>query len=158
MKKENINIEIPKGYVPELKDGKITLVYKGSPLDDMPKSWKELEKNGGEYINEDAEINGTRDGCDTDVDNKNIIPKGLGKPILALIQLLQLRNKTWEVTDTKPPDSNGSYIIYFNKSDGRVEGGRSNIAHSVMSFDSEKVRDRFMEYHRDLLWEARELL
>jgi hypothetical protein len=157
MKKENINIEIPKGYVPELKDGKVTLVYKGDSLDKMPKSWEELRTVTGEYICGDDNISEAR-SYDCKKMYKDVIPKGLGKPMLALIQLLQLRNRTWEVTDTKPPDSNGSYNIYFNKSDGRVEGGRSNIAHSVMSFDSEKVRDRFMEYHRDLLWEARELL
>jgi hypothetical protein len=155
--KENINIEIPKGYVPELKDGKVTLVYKGDPLDKMPKSWEELRTVTGEYICGDDNISEAR-SYDCKKMYKDVIPKGLGKPMLALIQLLQLRNRTWEVTDTKPPDSNGSYNIYFNKSDGRVEGGRSNIAHSVMSFDSEKIRDRFMEYHRDLLWESRELL
>jgi hypothetical protein len=156
MKKENINIEIPKGYVPELKDGKITLVYKGSPLDDMPKSWKELEKIGGEYINEDAEINGTRDGCDTDVDNKNIIPKGLGKPILALIQLLQLRNRTWEVTNSKPT-CDCPWVISYNGLSDTIERFTTSTNHS-MKFSSEMVALKFSEYHRDLLWEARELL
>jgi len=157
MKKENINIEIPKGYVPEIKDGKVTLVYKGNPLDEMPKSWEELEKVSGEYINEDAEIEGTGDDCLTDEDdNKNIIPKGLGRPMLALIQLLQLRNRTWEVTNSKPT-CDCPWVITYNGLSDILERFTSSTNHS-MKFSSEVVALRFLEYHKDLLWEARELL
>lgn len=161
MKKENINIEIPEGYIPEIKDGKVTLVYKGDPLDEMPKSWEELEKVSGEYINEDAEIEGTGDNCLTDEDdNKNIIPKGLGKPMLALIQLLQLRNRTWEVTDSKPKHTRDhlAFSILYNREEDKLVSTGSIIYNAVMTFKIEPVAKRFLELHKDLLWEARELL
>lgn len=158
MKKENIEIEIPKGYVSELKDGKVTLIYKGDPLDEIPKSWKELGRIGGEYINGDAEINGMEDGCDTVGHNKNIIPKGLGKPILSLIQLLQLRNATWKVTDSKPAPVGVIFPIIYDLSSGFVRLGDQNCVNHPIKFSSADIASRFLSYHSDLLWEARELL
>lgn len=147
-----------KGYVPEIKDGKVTLVYKGDPLDEMPKSWEELEKVSGEYINGDAEIEGTGDNCLTDEDdNKNIIPKGLGKPMLALIQLLQLRNKTWKVTNSKPNKNEAFMAITYNTLSNNL-GIFDVSTNHPMKFSSEVVALKFLEYHKDLLWEARELL
>lgn len=89
MKKENIPIEIPKGYVPEIKDGKVTLVYKGDPLDEMPKSWEELKTVTGEYICGDGSLSDFGSYACKEM-HKYIIPKGLGLPMLALTQLLQL--------------------------------------------------------------------
>jgi len=150
MKKENIEIEIPKGYVSELKDGKVTLIYKGDPLDEIPKSWKELGRIGGEYINGDAEINGMEDGCDTVGHNKNIIPKGLGNPMLALIQLLQLRNRTWEVTDSKPKGD--MFPVVYDPIEGclSVKDSTHSFNHPI-KFSKKEVSVRFLEYHKELL-------
>ncbi len=158
MKKENINIEIPKGYVPELKDGKITLIYKGDPLDEMPKSWKECGGLYGEYITVNSGILSADDLCAKYDENKNIIPKGLGKPMLALIQLLQLRNKTWEVTDSKPAHKDEFTAVIFNCYNNTIDSCWSRFTSHPIKFSKEAVAKRFMEYHKELLWEARELL
>lgn len=156
MKKENINIEIPEGYVPEIKDGKVTLVYKGYPLDEMPKNWEELGRIGGEYIKSDSIIHILQHNELALPYNKNIIPRGLGEPILALIQLLQLRNRTWEVTNSKPT-RDCPWVIAYNSLSDTLERFTSSTNHS-MKFSSEVVTLKFLELHKDLLWEARELL
>jgi len=156
-KQENINIEIPKGYVPEVKDGKVTLVYKGDPLDEMPESWKKLEFLSGEYITNDAEILDVDNTTNSVSLNKNIIPKGLGKPILALIQLLQLRNRTWEVTDSKPKGD--MFPVIYDLIEGclSVKDSTNSFNHPI-KFSKKEVSVQFLEYHKELLWEARELL
>lgn len=156
MKRENINIEIPKGYVPEVKDGKVTLIYKGDPLDEMPKSWKELKTVTGEYFCGDCSISEVG-SYDCKEAHKDVIPKGLGKPMLALIQLLQLRNKTWEVTNSKPNKDEVFRTIAYDTLRNNLEIFDVSTNHP-MKFSSKMVASRFLEYHKDLLWEARELL
>jgi len=157
MKKENIPIEIPKGYVPEIKDGKVTLVYKGNPLDEMPKNWEELGRIGGEYIKHDSIIHILQHNELALPNNKNIIPRGLGEPILALIQLLQLRNRTWEVTNSKPNKDEVFRAITYDTFHNGLDIFSTSTNHP-MKFSSKMVASIFLEYHKDLLWEARELL
>jgi len=158
---KDINIEIPEGFVPELNNGKLTLVYKGNKFYEMPKSWEDLNQHlSGEYITSDSGIEevGELIPLITTKRNKNIIPKGLGKPILSLIQLLQLRNATWKVTDSKPAPVGVIFPIIYDLSSGFVRLGDQNCVNHPIKFSSADIASRFLSYHSDLLWEARELL
>jgi len=63
---------------------------------DFPKSWEDLKRVKGEFIDSDSNIHGVRFHS-TDDDNKDIIPEGLGQSVLDLIQLLQVRDRYREI-------------------------------------------------------------
>ena len=83
------------------ENGNIVLKEKKKVL---PKTWNGCIKalDGVEYIADDAEVyqyNNEKININTD---KNLLPRGLGKPMLALCQLLVCRNAWWEQLGWKP--------------------------------------------------------
>jgi len=158
--KENIIIDIPKGFTPELKDGKITLVYTDTPLNNIPKSWEGLGMITGEFITAQSGITNINNPVFAITPNQNVISSGLGKPMLAFIKLLQLRNRTWEITDSKPKWKGETvYVLKYNALYDTVTTEQNIRAiHSPISFSNPEVTNKFLEYHKDLLYEAREFL
>ena len=163
MFEENINdmetkeIIIPQGWeIDEVRSNKIILSKK-----ELPKTWFEcLYKYKGdlEYIHNSTSniashvANGFFQECD-----KNLLPKGLGKPVLALMQLLVCREvyrQGW-----KPNWKDDNEIKYcIERVENCITKETYTLMATVLSFQSAEIRDEFLENFRDLIEEAKELI
>lgn len=130
--------------------------------DSMPKTCVEclriyMKSNEGEYINNESIVAPVSSSkilhslCD-----RNILPNGMAKPMLALCQLLICREvyrdgwkPDWTNEETK-------YVIeyYGNKIIKEEYIGTSYI----LSFQSEEIRNEFYKNFKDLIEEAKELI
>lgn len=123
---------------------------------DFPKSWEDLKEVKGYYINRSSEIDFVSNGIITKW-NRNLFPKeSTARAVLALAQLLQLREvfvKDW-VNDWN--DDNIKYVI---KTSGNTVNRYSIYKdNSMLSFPTKELRDKFFDMYKDLLEEAKELL
>lgn len=161
MFEENINdmetkeIIIPQGWeIDEVKGNKIILSKK-----ELPKTWEECyEQLGkGEYIDEGSEIRNYITQYDISKANKNILPINLGKPMLALMQLLVCREvyrKGW-----KPNWKDDKEIKYcIERVENYIIKETYELTSKVLSFQSAEIRDQFLENFRYLIEEAKELI
>lgn len=125
----------------------------------VPESWESLGEVCWYYTNIYSSIVEATEQETTNT-NKNIRPtKELAKASLAMSQLAQLRNKTWENDwGWKPDWGDGSIkytIIFWNykiKKDW-IQGYRRFLV-----FRTEEIRDEFLEKHRELIEQAKPLL
>ena len=156
---ETKEIILPDGWeVKEVKGNKIIVGEKGKK--ELPKTWEEccniLEY--GEYINSSFSV--IEDYCTISPDkgDRCVLPTGLGKPMLALCQLLICRNAWWKQLGWRPNwnDTNSKYCISCNN--GVVTGQVYNSANAVLAFPTKEVCVQFLESFRDLIEEAKELL
>lgn len=152
MEKE-LKIEIPKGY--EIDKEKSTfekIVFKESK--GLPKTWEELKTVDGWYIANNS--GGIHKYAGTHI-NKNLIPTlELAKAMLALCQLLQLRDRyndgwepDWKNNEQKHCIVNASNNISIDYFYGR---------NAILSFKTEELRDEFYNNFRDLIETAKLLL
>lgn len=161
MFEENINdmktkeIIIPQGWeIDEVRGNKIILSKK-----ELPKTWEECyEQLGkGEYIDEGSEIRNYITQYDISKANKNILPINLGKPMLALCQLLVCREvyrQGW-----KPNWKDDKEIKYcIERVENWITKETYTLMAKVLSFQSEEVRDKFLENFKGLIEEAKELI
>lgn len=154
----SITIQIPEGF--EIDKEKSTfekIIFKKKVLD-WPKNWEDLKELSGNYINKDSIIQ-TACECSTNAVNKNVVPtESLAKAILALCQLLQLRNYVWKNICNnytfKPGNNafvvatnNNNFIVYFIG-----EGNR------ILVFPTRLIAEKFLNQYKDLIEEAKELL
>ncbi len=158
-----INIEqkeiiIPQGWeIDKVDDNKIILKKSKKEL---PKTWEECYKllGRGEFINDFCYICGYT--CnEAGVNEKNILPTGLGKPMLALCQLLVCREiyrQGWKPDWTNRKENKYCIINEINKINKIAK--ITYFTSKVLSFQSEEVRDEFLENFKDLIEEAKELI
>lgn len=163
MFEENINdmetkeIIIPQGWeIDEVRGNKIILMESKKEL---PKTWKECiaKIEDLEYIDTNGNIEEAHFNVGAASNHINDIPKGLGKPMLALMQLLVCREvyrqgwkpnwfdsktKKWVIEDI---NDNITSMVYMQTS-------------KVLSFQSEEIRDKFLENFKELIEEAKELI
>lgn len=162
MFEENINdmetkeIIIPQGWeIDEVRGNKIILMESKKEL---PKTWEECYKllGIGEFINDFCYICGYT--CnEAGANEKNILPTGLGKPMLALCKLLVCREiyrqgwkPNWYDSKTK------KWVIeYVNNNIASMTYMQTS---RVLSFQSEEIRDQFLENFKYLIEEAKELI
>lgn len=64
---------------------------------EFPKSWEELGEISGDFIDKSCNVNLYTVKNTAHTYSQNIIPKGLGQPILDLIKLLQVRDRYREI-------------------------------------------------------------
>lgn len=125
---------------------------------ELPKTWKECYKQlgRGEYISSVCSIGDITltSPCE---ERRNILPISLGKPMLALMQLLICREVYRQGWKPNWEDNiSNKYCI-----EGFKNGTRSILygyIHRILSFQSEEVRDLFLENFHDLIEEAKELI
>ncbi len=158
-------ITVPDGWEFDRigESGNIVLKEKKKEL---PKTWLKCLYSIGdvEYIEEDSEINKwnindqSDDGRLFGDSDRNLLPLGLGKPMLALCQLLVCRNAWWKQLGWKPDweDNFGKFIIY--KSCRKVKKGRTCNESHILAFPTEVIRDQFLDTFRNLIEEAKELI
>ena len=158
-------ITIPEGWEFDRIDESGNIVLKEKKKE-LPKTWEECLKvvDKTEYITNDCEIyDGSIEkliktfGGIADAD-RNLLPLGLGKPMLALCQLLVCRNAWWKQLGWKPnwTDNNDKYCISIYN--GNIAPQILSSTSSILSFPTKEVRNQFLDTFRDLIEEAKELL
>lgn len=140
----------------EIVDGVAVVTFREKERK-LPKSWEEFceifpIKRGKEYyFNTNSEIlNDVGDKCVRDENkDKNMLPdRATAEAVLALCQLIQLRNcynGDWKPDWTK----NYKYVIEFGK-DGSIRGYCQNTP-TILYFKTEELRDEFLKYFRTLI-------
>lgn len=150
-------IILPQGWeIDKVEDNKIILKESKKEL---PKTWEECIAKIKDL--ECIDSNGDIDEVDLNFgivyDHVNDIPKGLGKPILALMQLLVCREvyrQGWKPNWTKGTED--KYCIINNFSE--IQPTNYCFVDRVLSFQSAEIRDQFLENFKDLIKEAKELI
>lgn len=150
-------IILPQGWeIDKVEDNKIILK---KSKEELPKTWEECcELLGeGEYINDESIICNYTPHCGTSKANENILPTGLGEPMLALMQLLVCREvyrQGWKPDWTNANENKYCIINDSNK----IQTPMYVFVSRVLSFQSTEIRDQFLENFRDLIEEAKELI
>lgn len=124
----------------------------------VPKTWEECYKilGKGEYIDTYCCISKNIRLTFPEKTNKNMLPIGLGKPMIALMQLLVCREvyrQGWKPDWSK---SDNKYVIMNYR--GIISTENYSFMNYVLSFQSMEIRDKFLENFRDLIEEAKELI
>ena len=121
----------------------------------LPKKWEDIAHLNGYFVSSDSLIKPVNTGI-IECHNKNSLPtKELAEAMLALCQLLYLRNIYNDGWEPDRNDENYKYVISV---------GRNNLIKYIfssrrpLSFKSEKLRDEFYENFKDLLEIAKPLL
>ena len=154
---ETKEIILPQGWeIDKVEDNKIIL--KENKKEELPKTWvgciakiRDLE-----YIDRNCIYKETF-SAERASNHINDIPIGLGKPILALCQLLVCREvyrQGW-----KPNWKDDKEIKYCIEQVGNyITKETYELTTTVLSFQSAEIRDEFLENFRDLIEEAKELI
>ena len=154
---ETKEIIIPQGWeIDEVRGNKIILKESKKEL---PKTWEECiaKIKDLEYIGSNGDMYEVHFNIGTVSDHMNDIPIGLGKPILALCQLLVCREvyrQGWKPDWKNENENKYSIINDFNK----IETSINASVNKVLAFQSAEIRDEFLENFRDLIEEAKELI
>lgn len=155
--KKSIQIEVPNGYEIDKENSTFeNIVFK--PIEkSLPKTWKELEIIKGYYIHTDCDVSGI-DNVSATAKNRNIFAtKEQAEAALALAQLSQLREvyrDGWKPNWENGGDDKHVIEIY----DGLLGRDYYEKQAHFLSFQSEKVRDMFLENFRDLIEQAKPLM
>ena len=152
-------ILVPDGWEFDRIDERGNIVLKEKKKE-LPKTWLKCLYSIGdaEYIEEDSEINKynisklSDDGRLFDNYDHNLLPCGLGKPMLALCQLLVCRNAWWKQLGWKPDWNDRNSLKYCIHSDG------FSMTPRILAFPTEDTAIDFRNTFKDLIEEAKELL
>jgi len=159
-KDTNLTIDPPAGFGVQVKNGHVSFYKKEEtplqPIDKIPTSWEGLNNITGVFITSDSRLYDVREAA-TVSHNKNIIPIDLGNAMLAYIQLLQLRDRTWVNTNSKPTGTDYFSIVY-DKSSNNFYVVTSIYLYRPLSFSSMEIANKFMQLHLSLLLEAQPVL
>ena len=163
--KEFEKLAIPDGYeFDRVENGEVILKKKEQML---PDTWEEClcVVNDVEQIDESACIieysvkEDVQGGHTIDETDQSFLPVGLGRPMLALCQLLICRDAWWKVLGWKPDWGNGSEVkFHISARGGRLDRYYGYSQNHILSFPSIDVRDQFYEKFRNLIEEAKGLL
>lgn len=159
---ETKEIILPDGWeVKKVVDNKILI---GEKEKELPTTWKECAKfiNDVELINIDSEVEGYAINdygeYPTDVD-RQILPVGLGKPILALCQLLVCRDAWWKQLGWEPEWGCDKPFKWCIHNEGDSIGVTSHSKFNrILAFPTYDIASQFQTAFRDLIEEAKELL
>ena len=149
-------IIIPQGWeIDKVEDNKVILKESKKEL---PKTWEECiaKIRDLEYIDRNCIYKATF-SAEAASNHMNDIPIGLGKPMLALCQLLVCREvyrQGW-----KPNWKDDKEIKYcIERVENYITKETYELTARVLSFQSAEIRDEFLENFRDLIEEAKELI
>lgn len=156
MEKETKKIVLPDGWEIDKVEGNEIILKEAKK--ELPKTWEECyTKLGiGEFFNNTCYIYNNVILDEPRESNRNTLPTGLSKPILALCQLLVCREvyrqgwkPNWKNRTNKP------CICYIHD---QITPSGTTCTSSILSFQSREIRDKFLENFRNLIEEAKELI
>ena len=148
---------IPQGWEIDKVDGNKIILKEDKKY--LPKTWEECiaKIKDLECIDRNSCIDTATFSDDVASKHINDIPIGLGKPMLALCQLLVCREvyrQGW-----KPNWKDDNEIKYCIMNDlNKIKASINAYLSTVLSFQSAEIRDKFLENFRDLIEEAKELI
>lgn len=153
-------IEIPKGFeLVKVSDTEYKIQEKVRVL---PKTWKEfceispITRDEGFVSSHSNIIASPCRSRDPQADANMLPSKDVAEAILALCQLIQLRdyyNDGW-----KPDWDNAlfdKHYIWFNRDN--IITGTLSFYHNILVFKTEELRDEFLENFRDLILKLKPL-
>ena len=158
---DELIIEPKNGKVIDLENSDLSvgkIVFKKKEKE-LPTKWEDLKKLDGFYVEIDSEIDSISDG-DISAINRNVFPtKSEAEACLALSQLCQLRDAyngepladwcDWSDADTK-------YCICFYED--KICKSKNRGEQNILSFKTDKLRDKFVKNFEDLILTAKPLL
>ena len=155
MKNKEINIIPPNGYEIDKENSNFEKIVFKKTSNNLPKTWEELKNIYGYYISSSSEITPSS-VINASNYTKNIFPtKELAEAVLALAQLLQLR-------DRYNGDNKG---FIFGKSNYCITVSNNSISkycdiyiQQVLAFRTIELRDEFYNNFKDLIEIAKPLL
>lgn len=153
---KDLKITPPEGY--EVDTEKSTfehIVFK--PIQkQLPKSWEELETVIGFFTTNNSNVREMHEVL-TVSDNKNLfVTEEQAEASLALAQLTQLREVYRQGWKPNWNDDNFKYSIIFYK--GSLNADWCIKVNNFLTFQSEEIRDQFLENFKDLIEKASPLL
>ena len=156
MEAKEMKIQAPEGYEIDRENSTFEkIVFK--KVDDLPKSWEELEFIDGFFVSSLSDIAKIGNNTTNDKNNKNVFPtKEEAEACLALAQLCQLRDRYNDGWKPDWEDSYVKYILYYWGDD--ITKTHCTNARTLLSFKTQKLRDEFLENFRDLIETAKPLL
>lgn len=155
---KEFKIEVPTGYEIDTEKSTFERILFKEAKPTLPQSWEELNRVDGYFIYPDSAI------CsvsmrDTTHENENILPtRELAEAMLAMCQLLQLRdryNGDWKA-DWTDGESKAT-IVYF---ESKIQVRENYWAARSMTFKSHAIAEQFLDAPkiRELLEIAKPLL
>lgn len=157
-------IILPKGWevdrVNKIEDGKTSITIIDEVTTEFPETWRECCRSlgKGEYITNYSNIGFIKFHSHFDnLGERNMLPIGFGRKILAFCQLLVCREayrKGWKPDWTDDRDQKYS-IEYYN---GQIIKNDYTMTSRVLSFETRRSRDAFFDNFKDLIEEAKELI
>ena len=163
--KEIKKLAIPDGYeFDRVGNGEVILKKKEQ---EFPDTWEEClcVVNDVEQIDESAcimdyTVDMLQDHHTIDETDLSFLPLGLGKPMLALCQLLVCRNAWWKQLGWKPDWVDRKRLKHCIHSDGfsTTDITRHSTFPRILAFPTEDTAIKFRNTFRNLIEEAKELL
>jgi hypothetical protein len=159
MEEKKVKIIPPEGWEIDIEKSNLStgdIVYQEIVKNKLPKSWGELKTIQGCWI-----AKGSKIGYDYNItctnDNKNIFPtKEYAEAVLALAQLLQLRERY--IGDWKPDWTNPTIKHGISNISNKLDECSSYYTNKVLSFPTQELRDEFYNNFQELLETAKPLL
>ena len=87
-----------------------------------------------------------------------LVPSGMYGAVSALCKLLIYRNAWWQKLGWKPDGKEDTIKYCIVNKRGSIALLMTDVNHFILTFPTEKVRDKFAETFKDLIEEAKELL
>ena len=151
-----MKIQVPEGYEIDRENSTFEkIVFK--KVDDLPKSWEELEFIDGFFVSSLSDIAKIGNNTTNDENNKNVFPtKEEAIACLALAQLCQLRDRYNDGWKPNWIDGTEKHSIYFYSDE--IYSSYIYQTQKILTFKTRKLRDQFLENFRDLIEVAKPLL
>lgn len=163
METKELKIQVPEGYEIDRENSTFEkIVFK--KVDDLPKSWEELEFIDGFFVSSLSDIAKIGNNTTNDENNKNVFPtKEEAEACVALAQLCQLRDR---YNDGWKPDwenrAQNKFIIYIHPNNeilfDKISANTHAISRHLLTFKTEELRDKFLENFVGLIKIAKPLL
>ena len=153
---KEIAISIPEGYEIDKEKSTFEKIVFKKKEQTLPKTWKELERINGFIVEDDTFLEEVGE-CETEKENRNIFfSKEQAEAAVALAQLSQLREVYRQGWVPDWTDTNVKYVIDLVRDEFKFHSVIS--CNSFLSFQTEEIRDEFLENFRDLIMQAKPLL
>ena len=163
METKEFKIKVPEGYEIDRENSTFEkIVFK--KVDDLPKSWEELEFINGFYVSSLSSIYKAKENIPSIESSKNVFPtEEEARACLALAQLCQLRDR---YNDGWKPDwenrAQNKFIIYIHPDNeilfDKISANTHAISRHLLTFKTKELRDKFLENFNDLIEIAKPLL
>ena len=167
MKTNEKTMPIPDGWEFDRIDENGNIVLKEKKKE-LPKTWAGCLRivDDAEMIDECSDIRPYNVAYETDGGHifnsadHNMLPRGLGKPMLALCQLLVCRNAWWKMLGYKPDWTDKKALKHcIHRNDDKWVTITTHSSFSrILTFPTEDTAIMFHNTFSDLIEEAKELL